>query len=90
MRRTQILLEEEQHRFLADEANRRGTTVSALLRQWIDEHIHAMQRIRFEQDPLWEVIGIARSGVENISEEHDRYLADARRRRSVSEDHHGD
>ncbi len=79
MHRTQILLEEVQHHFLADEARRQGKSISALLRQLIDEYIESQRQLPLDRDPL--LIGIARGGPDKISEDHDRYLAATRLRR---------
>jgi hypothetical protein len=81
MHRSQVMLEEEQYRFLADEAKRKGKSISALLREWIDQRIRAQRQSPLEQDPLWDMIGIARGGSDKISEDHDRYLAEARLKR---------
>lgn len=81
MRRTQLMLKEEQHRYLADEARSRGLSISALLREWIDDRIHTHLHPPSDQDPLWDMVGIAHGGLKNVSEEHDRYLAEARLKR---------
>ncbi len=51
MHRSQIMLEEEQYRFLADEARRKGKSISALLREWIDQRIQAQHRSSLNQGP---------------------------------------
>jgi len=81
MHRSQILLEEKQYRFLSDEAGRRGISISALLRKLIDDHIRSHRNPPLDQDVLWDMVGIARGGVEDVSEEHDRYLANDRSER---------
>jgi len=81
MRRFQILIEEEQYRFLANEAGRRGVPISVLLRELIDDHIRAHRNPPLEQDAMWDMVGIARGGVEDVSQEHDRYLANDRSER---------
>ena len=81
MYRTQILLEQVQHHFLADEARRQGKSKSALLRQLIDQYIESQRQLPLDRDPLWDMIGIARGGPDKISEDHDRYLTETRLRR---------
>jgi len=81
MHRSQILLEEKQYRFLSDEAGRRGISISALLRKLIDDHIRAHRNPPLDQDALWDMVGIARGGVEDVSQEHDQYLANDRSER---------
>ncbi len=34
-----------------------------------------------ERDPIWSLIGGARSGLKDVAKEHDRYLADAELKR---------
>lgn len=67
MHGTQIMLKEEQHRYLADEAQGRGLSISALLREWIDEHMQATKRRPLKEDPLWEMVGIAHGGPGKVS-----------------------
>lgn len=81
MRRFQILIEEEQYRFPINEAGRRGVSISVLLRELIDDHILSNRNPPLEQDALWDMVGIARGGVEDVSQEHDRYLANDRSER---------
>ncbi len=81
MVRTQILLDEVQHHFLADEARRQGKSISALLRQLVDEYIESQHQLPLDRDPLWDMIGIAHGGPDKISEDHDRYLTETRLRR---------
>ena len=81
MHRSQIMLEEEQYRFLADEARRKGKPISALLREWIAQRIRAQRQLPLDQDPLWDMVGIAHGGPAKLSEEHDHYLAKARLKR---------
>ncbi len=81
MRRSQVMIEDEQYYYLVDEAKRTGKSISALLREWIDERRKIGQRLPLDQDPLWDMVGIARGGRDSVSEQHDRYLAHARLRR---------
>ena len=81
MQRSQVMLLEEQHRFLADESRRAGKSMSALIREWIEERMQAQWDTPLEQDSLWKMVGIARGGPGCASEEHDRLLASARLKR---------
>lgn len=90
MHRTQVMLEEEQHRFLVDEARRKGESIAALIRQLIDEYIRAQSEIPLEQDPLWDMVGIAHGGLGKVSEEHDQYLAETRLQRMSRHTKSGD
>ncbi len=75
------MLSEEQYRFVADEASRTGRSMSALIRAWLDEHIHRRSNTPIESDAIWEVVGIGRGGKGRTSERHDRALAAARLKR---------
>ena len=82
MHRTQISIPEHQYRFLVDEAKRRNRSISALLREWIDQQMRARQSL--EDDPLWDMVGIGKGGQDDVGEEHDRYLAESRIQRLIS------
>ena len=72
MHRTQISLEHEQYRRLGEEATRRGISLSALIRNLIDEHLLAADTP--EEDPLDAVAGIGRGTGDAVGREHNRYL----------------
>jgi len=63
MSRFQILIKEEQYRFLANEAGRRGVPILVLLRELIYDHVLSHRNPPLEQDALWDMVGIARCGV---------------------------
>ncbi|MGH7965248.1 MAG: hypothetical protein ACRERD_26135 [Candidatus Binatia bacterium] len=83
MHRSQVMLEEEHYRFLADEARRTGQSISAVLREWITQRMRTQRRAPLEQDPLWDMVGIAHGGRDRISETHDHYLATVRLKRKA-------
>jgi len=78
MHRSQVMLKDEHYRFLVDEAKRRGQTISAILRDWIDQRMHRRQQRPLAQDPIWDMVGIAQGGRSKISEDHDQYLVGKR------------
>lgn len=78
------MLEEAQYRFLVDEAQRTGQSISSILREFIDRRIRSQRQSSLERDPLWDMVGIARGGPGKVSEDHDRYLADVRLKRQSS------
>ncbi len=84
MHRSQIMLEETHYRFLVDEAQRTGQSISSILRELIDRRMQSQRQPSLERDPLWDMVGIARGGSGKISEDHDRYLADIRLKRQSS------
>lgn len=59
MKRVQMILEDWQHEWLNEEANRQSTTMSALLRQLLNESIERVQAGTIADDPLWGIIGMA-------------------------------
>ncbi len=67
MRRAQIILEEWQHRWLAEEAARRGTSMSALLRELLTEAIERRQMVEMEEDPLLGIVGLGAGPADGIT-----------------------
>ena len=72
MHRTQILLEEEQHRLLGIEARKRGISVSALVRKLVDTHFQGGRQP--QADPLESIIGMGSGTGEAVGRDHNRYL----------------
>jgi len=69
-------LRQDQIEPLRAEAKRRGVSLAELVRQGVD---HVLQEAPIEEDPLWKIIGIMDSGVSDLAENHDKYLAAIRR-----------
>jgi hypothetical protein len=74
MHRTQVYLSTALNSALDDLARAQGTTKAALIRR-------AAQRLVDEEapvddDPIWGIVGMGRSGHGNVSEEHDRILVE--------------
>lgn len=75
MKRVQLILEEWQHEWLAAEATRASTSMSALLRQLLTEAIEHRQMDEVADDPLWGVIGMANGPDDGITSENlDEFL----------------
>ncbi len=75
---TEVSLEEEQLRELQLLAQRRDTTVAALLQEGAAEVLARHARLREAIDRALEVAGKYRSsGPGDVAENHDEYLADA-------------
>ena len=72
MHRTQIQLEERQFRYLKTEARRNGKSISALLRELVDRHIH--EQDKSGNDPLLEIVGMAEGPAGATARDHDDYL----------------
>lgn len=75
MKRVQLILEEWQHQWLADEAAKQSTTMSALLRQLLTEAVERRRAESWEDDPLWGAIGMAEGPDDGVTSENlDEYL----------------
>ncbi len=78
MIRTQIQMEEDQMNWLRVESRERGVSVSQLIREGVA--LFRAQEERFPEDKKKKAlaaIGRFSSGVSDVSERHDDYLADA-------------
>jgi hypothetical protein len=78
MHRTQIMLDEPQYRFLLDEARRGGSSIAAVIRRLVAEHM--AQRGTQEEDPLERIIGIGRGDGTAAGRNHDAILYGRTRR----------
>jgi hypothetical protein len=77
MRRVQVQLTDDQAGALRRSADVHGVTVAALVRQAVDAWIAGEERARRVERAL-AAIGGFRSGLGDLSERHDDYLADTR------------
>ena len=68
----QIYLEPVQDKALRALAGREGISLAALIRRTID---HYLADLPVEEDPALQVIGLGRSGREDMASKHDDYLA---------------
>lgn len=68
----QIYLEPAQDKALRVLAEREGISIAALVRRTIDRYL---AELPVEEDPALQVIGLGRSGREDMSSKHDDYLA---------------
>jgi predicted DNA-binding protein len=88
-RRTQLMLEPEQHDRLQALAEAESTSVSDLVRKAIDRFLRQRQPLPVSKDPIWEVVGIGEGEKELIdgipvSEDPDLYyLADLMARKEI-------
>jgi len=68
----QIYLEPVQDKALRALAGREGISLAALIRRTID---HYLAELPVDEDPALQVIGLGRSGREDMALKHDDYLA---------------
>lgn len=76
MIRTQIQLTEEQSRSLKKLAEKKNVSVAELIRRSVDSYLEERHVIteKERRQRLLSVIGIGRSGVNDLAENHDKYL----------------
>lgn len=75
MVRTQVQLDEAQHRALKEAAAERGVSVAALIRQGIELVLGESERKERIRRAM-AVAGTGHSGLTDVAEEHDKYLAE--------------
>jgi hypothetical protein len=78
MIRIQFHLEPELKRQLEKLASQRKVSKSELIRQSIKRFL--LEEQMSGEDPLLGIIGLGRSGMDDISESHDKYLAEEKLR----------
>jgi hypothetical protein len=76
MHRLQISLTETQYEFLKSESFISGQSMAAVLRELLAQIIANRQQAVLENDPIWEVIGVAAEidGPTDVSANVDKYL----------------
>lgn len=72
MHRTQISLEREQYELLMREAQRRGVSLSALLRELVGARYQSSRRTR--RNPLGVITGIGAGSGDAVGRRHNRLL----------------
>lgn len=73
MRRTQIYLDPDLAESLDRLARRRGTTRAEVIRSAARREVTDDDAER-DRDPIWQIVGIGKSGVTDASVNHDKYL----------------
>ena len=68
----QVYLRPEQLAALRALAQRRKVSIAELVRQGVDR---VLTEVPPEEDPLWDIVGMFDSGLGNLAEKHDEYLA---------------
>ena len=77
MRRTQLYLEEPLYQFLKKEARKSGS-IAAVVRKLIEEKMSAVEK--YDEDPIFQLgKNPGASGLNDVSERHDRYLYGAKK-----------
>ena len=73
MHRTQIYLEDGQYEMLRARARREGTSLAAVIRKILDDHLGG-DRGREEADDFGAVIGIGKGDGSRVAESYEDYL----------------
>jgi hypothetical protein len=68
----QVYLRPEQLAALRTLAQRRKVPVAELVRQGVDK---VLAEVPAEEDPLWQIVGMGDSGLGDLAEKHDEYIA---------------
>lgn len=71
--RTQVYLTPEQHTSLKEEARKHGVSLAEFLRQVVDEYLHQAK----PKDEFMKIVALGQSGLHDVSEKHDKYMAEA-------------
>jgi len=82
MMRTQIQLDSTQHERLRKIAHRRGLSLAALIRRWVDEKLAEGDAAPSRDSQVRDALSVLGKysdpdGAGDVATEHDRYLAEA-------------
>jgi hypothetical protein len=80
--RKQVYLTVEQDELLKQAAAQERTTEADVIRSALDQRLRPKRAPRrpSSSDPLWEIVGLGRSGVTDVSQQVDHYLYGAPKR----------
>lgn len=68
----QVYLRKDQLQALRALAQKRGVSLAELVRQGVDK---LLAEVPLEEDPALEIIGLFHSGLGDLAEKHDEYIA---------------
>ncbi len=78
----QVYLRDDQEKALRSVAERRGESLAALVRAGVDLFLEGLPP---DEDPLLDIVGLFDSGVTDLAENHDAYLAELVQKESLDE-----
>jgi hypothetical protein len=74
VKRLQIMIEEDLDTALGRQAAEEGVSKAALIRRYVGERLRPLPPL--EEDPLWEIVGMIKSGSPNDSSRIDEVVYD--------------
>ena len=80
VKRTQVYLDPAEHKALKQKATEEGVSMSELLRRIVRKQLGLGKPRGSPADRLMRLVGIGESGLCDVAERHDEYLATALRR----------
>jgi ribbon-helix-helix CopG family protein len=83
--RMQILIDPEAKKMLEREAKSRNISVGQVIREAVElyeKESLSGEKDFTDEDPLWDIVGIATGDEVDVSEEHDHYLYGAAKQKS--------
>lgn len=78
-KRTQVYFPEKLYRDVRKRAKYESKSVAAVVREAVEKHLEEKE-IDWDNDPIFKLVGIAKSGVTDLSVNHDHYLYGAKKK----------
>lgn len=78
-KRTQVYFPEKLYRDVKKRAKAESKSVAAIVREAVEKHLEE-KKIDWDNDPIFKLVGIAKSGVTDFSVNHDHYLYGAKKK----------
>jgi len=72
-KRTQIYFPRELYRKIEGIARARSKSVASIIREAVEKYLNT-EEPDWENDPIFNLVGIADTGKKNLAKDHDKYL----------------
>ncbi len=74
-KRTQVYFPEELYNKVERKAKKNSKSAAAIIREAVEEYLEKKEKeIDWDNDPIWKLVGIIESGVDDLSVNHDEYI----------------
>lgn len=74
-KRTQVYFPFEMYKRIAKKAKKESKSVASVVREAVEKYVKEEdETIDWENDPFFKIVGIANSGIKDLSVNHDKYL----------------